>query len=198
MSKSSKESPASLLAPGHIISAADFARMTATSSTLRRVQAAQLVNVETMHRSGWTIGYRYGLQQAMSELSDFHGEVQRRQDDSLSPIRKIVFTVLRKILHDGDLNQLMASIAEKAVTECGEKIESVTILVHPEVAESVARRFANHRVPGMRISVQASEHLEKTGCEIHTVFGILDAGLDVQLDVLEQSVRRAVPEVHDD
>lgn len=198
MSNTSDGAPTGLVAPGHTISATDYARMTATGSTLRRAQAAQLVNVETMHRSAWAIGYRCGLQQAMNELSEFHNEAQRREVDPMSPIRKIVFTVLRKILHDSNLHQLMGSVAERAVAECGEKLESVTILVHPELADTVAKRFENHNVPGMRISVQASEHLEPTGCEIHTVFGILDAGLDVQLDALEQSVRRSASEIRDD
>ena len=183
--------------PGRIISATDFARMTATSAKLRRVQSAQLTSVETMHRSAWALGYRHGLRQAMSELSDFCSETQRRRVDAASPIKKIVFTVLRKVLHESDSSQLMASIAERVVAESCEQLESVTILVHPEVAESVALRFAKHKVPGMRIDVQAAEHIEVTGCEIQTVFGIIDAGLDVQLDALEHCVRRVAADAHD-
>lgn len=183
-----------LAEPGRIISASDFAKMRSTSSELRRVQSAQLVNVETMHQSAWMIGYRRGFQRAMYELSEFYSESGRCQVDPSSPLKKMVFAVLRKILHERDTKRLMASIAERAVVESCEQLESITILVHPEVADSVARRFDKHKAPGMRIDVQAADHLEPTGCEVQTVFGIIDAGLDVQLDALEQTLRRGDPE----
>ncbi len=184
----------SLAEPGKIISASDFAKMASAKSRLRRAQAAQLVNVESMHQSAWQIGYRHGLQQAMNELSDFYSEASRRHVDPQSPVKRLVFAVLRKLLHECDKNGLMASVAERAVAETCEKLESITILVHPDVAESVARRFARYRAPGRRIDVHAADHLSPTGCEIRTVFGIIDAGLDVQLDALENSVSRGVPE----
>ena len=168
--------------------------MRSTHSELRRVQSAQLVNARTMHQSAWTIGYRCGLQQAMDELRGFYTESERRRVDPSSPLKRIVFAVLRKILHESDAERLMASIAARAVVESCEQLGSITILVHPDVANAVARRFDRHNVPGMRIDVQAADHLAATGCEIQTAFGIIDAGLDVQLDALEQSMRRSAPD----
>lgn len=187
-----------LAEPGRIISAADFSKMRSTSSELRRVQSAQLGNVEAMHQSAWRIGYRRGLRQAMDELSEFYGESERRHADPSSPLKNLVFAVLRKILHESDSTELMASVAERAVLESCEQLESIVILVHPELVESVAKRFDRQELPGMRIDVQAADHLSRTDCEIQTVFGIIDAGLDVQLDALEQSMRRCSPESHDD
>ena len=68
-------------------------------------------------------------------------------------------------------------------------LEALGVHVHPDVAGVVAKRLAKLTSNSLVIDVVPDDRLPDTGCEIHTPFGIIDAGLNTQMEALEYVMR---------
>ncbi len=179
--------------PGRIIPAADVERIISRFGCLKRSQSQGIANLRYVHSAAWQAGYREGLDRATAELAQFHGAIEAYRSGAASPVTELVFAVLRKVLGDIEAGTLVAEIADKALAECAEQLESVVVCVHPDAIGPVTERLERitRERDGIRFDVRVGDHLGETGCELHTVFGIIEASIDTQLDQLERHIQRA-------
>ena len=175
--------------PGRVISAAELERINVGHGQVRQLQSRGMANLEYVHDAAWQAGYRQGLDEAMVALAEFHETVAMHRGGDVSPVAELVMAVVRKILGDVEPGTLVAQIVDKAIDDCAERLDTVAVHVHPDAVAVVAERLEKRTDDDLRFDVIADEQLGATECELHSVFGIIEAGVDMQLDVLEHHFR---------
>lgn len=179
------------LPSGRILSATDFAGLVATERRRRGTVEKSVGQLPSLHDQAWQHGYQQGLCHAMLEVKSTLAELRACQHDRDSWMHQFVFAVVRKVLGNNEAASLVPLIVQQVIEECDRSLETIVLHVHPSVTSAVARRLASIAGPGLQLDVVADERLMEGDCELHTPFGIIDAGLDTQLDALEHAIRAA-------
>ncbi len=177
-----------LAAPGSIVSAEDFAAISAARTQLKSAHAFCATSMQDGYEQARQQGYQDAMRHALSDLADVQRSLRLLEEGETSPLERLVLAAVRKILGEQEPATLVASIVQQTLVACCLQLETVTVIVHPDVAASVRHRLANLSPAGLRIKVTTADDIDETGCEIHTPFGIIDAGLETQLLALEQSL----------
>lgn len=181
-----------LISEGRVLSAADYAELLAGQNQRRDDSEQRVERLPSLHDHARLHGYRQGLHKAFTDLNATLLELRRCREDRAQWLQSFVLAILRKILGAQDASSLIPAIVQQAIDECDHSLETIAVRVHPQAAADVARRInkasAIAKRNGLRIDVVADGHLGETACELHTSFGIIDAGLDTQLDALAEAL----------
>lgn len=182
-----------MLPAGRIISAAAFAQIQAAFDNNAPSEPASIRKLPSLHEQARRHGYEQGISQALREVATVMTNLRESRRDHQAWLESMVFALLRKIFGNDDVDELVARIAAQAVNQCDRSLEYITVHVHPGVATTVASRLAKKQRFAIDFDVVSDERLCETACEIHTPFGIVDAGLETQLDALEAALSKDTP-----
>lgn len=173
------------LASSRILTAEEFSTIGNTGQQVRSAQADSVQSIKSLHDNAWDHGYRDGMRQALTDVAN---TCRRARDDADGVISNLTFAVLRKVLGQADPKVIVQSIAQWVIFDCCRELETLTVRVHPSVAEQVGEGLAALPATGLRIHTLADPQLSPTGCVIDTAFGTIEADLDSQLDALQHAV----------
>lgn len=174
---------------GRILSAADFAELLAVQRNRRGTDEEHIGRLPSLHEQARQHGYQQGVCRVMSELKSTLAELQAYYHDHDAWMQHFVFAIVRKVLGQNDAESLVPLIVQQVIEECDRSLETILVHVHPDVASVVAKRLAKLTSKGPQIDIVSDERLTELGCEVHTPFGIVDAGLYTQMDALEYAMR---------
>lgn len=171
-----------------VLSAQEYDRLVAADQD-RRKTGGRLEALPSLHEEVRLHGYQEGIRNAVADIADTMREMYAYREDRSAWIRVYVLAVLRKMLGGTGAAALVQAIAERAVEQCDRNLETLRVHVCPDVFEQVQSALgevARKRTStGPHIHVVPDSSLDLTECEVHTPFGIIDAGLETQLKALE-------------
>jgi flagellar assembly protein FliH len=127
----------------------------------------------------------YRLMQTIEELTQVRAQMIQQTERQMV---QLALAVARRVIHrevslDPDLLVAMARVALERLGETAQ----VTVRLHPEDYQAAgAERVAQQA--GSNVTVVADAHLSRGGCRIESDMGMLDAGVDAQL----QEIARAL------
>ena len=125
------------------------------------------------------------LTQTIQEVTDLRAEMIHQTEQQLV---RLALAVARRLVHreislDPDL---LIAIARVAMERLGE-MANVTVRLHPD--DYAATAAAREREwTGSQLKVVADARLPRGGCRIESEFGVVDAGVDAQLQELAQAL----------
>jgi flagellar biosynthesis/type III secretory pathway protein FliH len=102
---------------------------------------------------------------------------------------QLALSIARKVLHrEAQVDPLLlAGIARVAL----EKIEGatrVTLLVHPQVADSWRQYLISHMKPGDLPEIVEDPALQPDRCKLQTSMGVAELGIEIQFKEIEQGL----------
>lgn len=181
-------SPRSKPPTGRILSAATYAAILESEQSRRTKEDGRIDRLPSLHEQARLHGYQQGMRSALFDIKSTLQELKHCREDREHWLQDYVFAVLRKVLGTQDDTQMVSAIVQTVIEECGRSLESVAVHVHPSAAEAVAKRLRRVANKSLRIDIVSDDGLSETACELHTAFGIIDAGLDTQLDALQHAL----------
>lgn len=168
-----------------IIPAAEFARIKTDVDIVAPNEAMSIRQLPSLHEQARQHGHEQGITEALREVAAVMNELRASRKDGQAWLERMVFALLRKILGNCDADELVTRVAVEAIDACDRNLEQFAVHVHPSVAATVTSRLEQTKISGIEVKVVCDDRLRETGCELHTPFGIVDAGVDTQLDALE-------------
>lgn len=179
-------------ATGRIMPAAEYAELFAGDRDRQNDSGRRVDRLPSLHEEARLHGYRQGLRSVMTDLTAILVELRTCREDRAAWLQSFVLAVLHKILGEHDASSLVPAIARQAIQQCDRSLETVAIHVHPQVAADTAAHIdkaaAGKKRNGLCVDIVSDYRLSETDCELHTAFGIIDAGLDTQLEALAHAL----------
>lgn len=180
--------------------AADIPR---PSAALVAESASQQVQFAALERDAFAKGFAQG-ERAGAEAANTRGEAMlRRLTQTLEEVTglraqmireteqqmvRLALAVARRIVHrEVSLDQdLLIAIARVALDRLGESAH-VTVRLNPEDYDATAKA-RSAQWTGTQISVAADARVPRGGCRVESDFGMLDAGVDAQIQELAHAL----------
>lgn len=143
-------------------------------------------------------GYQDGQETAKLEMVEQMVETVGKTIDYFSGVEHkvadVVMSAVRKILADFDDVELTLRVIKNALNVVRNQ-RQITLRVAPEQLEAVRGRI--HEImsgyPSIGfIDVTPDPRLSRGGCILESEMGIVDAGVEVQLEALERAIRRSL------
>jgi flagellar assembly protein FliH len=125
------------------------------------------------------------LTQTLEELTTVRAQMIHQTERQMV---QLALAVARRIVHrEVSLDQdLLIAMARVALERLGESAE-VTVRLHPEEFEAIsASRAADWT--GTSVKVVADARVGRGGCRVESDFGMLDAGIDAQIQELARAL----------
>jgi flagellar assembly protein FliH len=125
------------------------------------------------------------LTQTIEELTTLRAQMIHQTERQMV---QLALAVARRIVHrEVSLDQdLLIAMARVALDRLGESAE-VTVRLHPEEFEAIsAARAADWT--GASVKVVADARVGRGGCRVESDFGMLDAGIDAQIQELARAL----------
>jgi type III secretion protein L len=155
-----------------------------------RVEQAEkrcLDGLDRISHEAWQRGFSTGHAQALGRLQEFLAAVDARRKSVDAELIALVMEAVRKIVRRIPPALLTENLVEAALTEAAEVQGRVVVRVHPNrvaPAESVLSRAASQENRRMHVVIEADENLAIDDCVVETPGGVIEAGLNVQLEAL--------------
>lgn len=166
-----------------------------------RIQAAATVEkaeieAETRRREGYEEGLNEGKFEVSAQLFESVTASVEQLARMEASLVDVVLRSVRTILGSFDREELVAQVVGHALRLVRDE-KKVLLRVASEDAAAVENRLADlvRRYPGMgRVDVMADASLTPGGCVMETDIGVVDATLDRQLQIIEDTFRRHLEE----
>ncbi len=140
-------------------------------------------------------GYREGMDQAKQEMATQMAETLARAADYFASVEgqvvEVVMTSVRKILGEFSDQELTLRLVKNALHVVRSQ-KQVTVRIPPDQETEVRSRLdqLTSSYPGISlVEVVADSKLGAGNCVLETEIGIVDGGIDSQLQVLEKVLR---------
>ncbi len=146
-------------------------------------------------------GYRTGLEEAKQDIETLREHIsnfvsaKREVFEYIAPdILEISVDIARKIIKkeiEQDPETILGMILE-VMDNLSKDETKITIKVNPMQSDLVREelpKVLTQRGVDARINVMADENMESGGCLIQTSNGIIDAGLETQIEILKEALR---------
>lgn len=186
-----------------VLKAADYANLVEAGEMLSRAreQARELLaraesEAEALRRKG----YEEGLEEGKAEVAGQLFEAMTASVEQLAAMEKSLVEVavrsIRVILGSFDREELAVQAVGHALRLVRDE-KRVLLRVAAEDADAVRSRLDEiaARYPGMgRVDVAADASLSPGGCVMETDVGVIDATLERQLSIIEDTFRRHLEE----
>jgi flagellar assembly protein FliH len=165
--------------------------------------AAQQAHLAALERDAFAKGFAQG-ERAGAEVANQRGEAMLRRLtqtlDELTVLRsqmihqterqmvQLALAIARRIVRrEVSLDQdLLIAMARVALDRLGESA-TVTVRLHPEEFEATAAARAA-QFTGTNVSVVADARVGRGGCRVESDFGVMDAGVDAQIQELARAL----------
>lgn len=168
-----------------VLSAAEVSELAAANRNRRTVEDEHIGQLPSLYEQTRQQGYKQGLSDLMSELYSTFSELRDYKRDREIWLQQFVFAIVRKVISNSESASIVPSIVQRVIEDCDRGLTSIVVHVHPSVKKAVTERISTLTIKGLVIDIEPDQRLTETGCEIHTPFGIIDAGLETQLDALQ-------------
>ena len=186
-----------------VIRAADYAAFVEAEDVLAqaRARAAEIVlqaerELEEKRRQGYEDGVAEGKAEVAERFFDTVSASVEHLSGMESALIELVMRSLKAILGAFDNKELVAETVGHALRLVRDE-KRVTLRVAVDDAGVVEERLADfaRRDPGMgRIDVVPDAALSSGGCVMETEIGVIDATLERQLAIIENSFRKQLEE----
>jgi flagellar assembly protein FliH len=124
------------------------------------------------------------LNQTIDEITALRGRVLRHTEHA---IVKLAIAMAERIVHREvqQDRELLLAMARIAIDQLGERVVA-TIHLHPRDVETLMA--GREQPPGSVLTIAADASLPRGGCRVETVFGVVDVGVDAQIQELTRSL----------
>jgi len=132
------------------------------------------------------------LTETLAELTTVRADMIRQTERQ---IVELALAIARRVVHrEVTLDQdLLIAIARVAIDRLGESAQ-VTVRLHPEEYEAIAgSRVA--AFTGTNVTVVADARVGRGGCRVESEMGLVDAGLDAQIEEIARTLLGDEPPV---
>lgn len=160
-------------------------------------EAAQLrESARLAYASRYAQGYQDGKAAGEAEAARLVSEATVKVDRYLGTLRKdiieVAIDVVRRVLGEFDVAELVAKAASQAVAEL-RRARHVKISVHPSAAANVQRELETmlrDSALGLTFEVHTDARLAPGACVLSTDIAIVDASVDAQLRALAAALAK--------
>lgn len=184
-----------------IIKADEYAALLDADGIIKdaETRAAEIIRkAEEQYELRRKEGYETGLVEGQMEITEKMMDTVAASVDYLSDVEATVVDVVtksvRRVLGEMDSSERITSVVQNALAVARTQ-SKVTVRVSPNDLESVQSQLDAITRPYPTITlidVVADSRLEPGGCILETAIGIVDAGVETQLQAIERSLARAV------
>ena len=184
-----------------IIKADEYAALLDADGIIKdaETRAAEIIRkAEEQYELRRKEGYETGLVEGQMEIAEKMMDTVAASVDYLSDVEATVVDVVtksvRRVLGEMDSSERITSVVQNALAVARTQ-SKVTVRVSPNDLESVQSQLDAITRPYPTITlidVVADSRLEPGGCILETAIGIVDAGVETQLQAIERSLARAV------
>lgn len=186
-----------------VLKAADYAVLLEAEDVLaaarrqaERIHADALTDAETRRREGYEAGLLEGKLEASAQMFESVTASLEQLEKTEHSLVDVVMQSIRAILGSFDKEELAKQTVGHALRIVRDE-KKVVLRVCPEDVDMVQSCLAGivARYPGMgRIDVAADPALTSGGCVMDTEIGVIDATIDRQLAIIEETFRRHIEE----
>lgn len=167
-----------------------------------RAEAKKIVdNAQAEFDRQSAAGYEEGMTAGRMEIAERMIDSVAKTVNYVSGLEKsvvdLVMKALRKILGDMPDRDRVAQVVKSALAVARTQ-RTVTVRVHPEDADHVRSQIAviTKPYPGVQfLEVTPDVRLVRVACILESEVGVVDASLEVQLQAIENSLKRTL--IHD-
>lgn len=153
-------------------------------------------DAEELRRRGHEEGVAEGKAEVAGQLLEAVTASVEQMANTENALVDVVVKSLRTILGTFDREELAAQVVGHALRLVRDE-KRVVLRVAPADAEAVERRLADivRGYPGMgRVDIAVDAGLSPGGCVMETEIGVIDATLERQLSIIEETFRRHLEE----
>ena len=155
-----------------------------------RVEQAEkrcLDGLDRLSHAAWQRGFATGHAQALARLQEFLAAVDARRKSVDAELIGLVMDAVRKIVRKLPPALLTENLVEAALAEAVEEHGRVIVRVHPErvaAAEGILSHASAQGDKRLHVVVEADVSMALDDCTLETPSGVIEAGLQVQLEAL--------------
>jgi type III secretion protein L len=181
-----------------IIPAAEVAELeriaTAAIEPERRIEAAEAKAREGLGRivhAGWQRGFARGHAEALNRLQEFLAALSERRKNVDAELIGLVADAVTRIVRRLPPDILTESLIQAALDEVQGERGRAVLRIHPErvtVAETWLRERPPAQADGLSIVIEADSAMGRDDCTLETSNGVVETGLDVQLEALRAAL----------
>jgi type III secretion protein L len=139
------------------------------------------------YEKGYADGRAAGAIEATRMVRDTTLAVDRYLARLESEVGALALSVVRRMLGDLDVTDLVARAAAQALAEF-RHAKSLRVAVHPGAVDRVNAALAAFMQGEVRVTVDSDTALDQGACIIASDFAVVDASLDVQLRALAEGL----------
>lgn len=180
-----------------VLKAADYEQMLTYDQLLQQLEQryAQREKVAAVAlaksiRRGFEEGQEKAQRQATEQMLLFSGRVNDTLAKLEEELVEVVINAVRKIVRSFDQEERVREAVQSGL-ELVRGSHKLLVRVHPQQQMAVAAQLdaIPHRFSSLEVVGDA--HLAEDDCILESDIGIVNAGLDLQLQVIEQTLRSA-------
>jgi flagellar assembly protein FliH len=124
------------------------------------------------------------LNHTIDDVAALRGRLLRHTEHS---VVKLALAMAERIVHREvqQDRELLLAMARIAVDQLGDRVVA-TIHLHPRDVETLMA--GREQPPGSVLTIAADASLPRGGCRVESVFGVIDVGVDAQIQELTRSL----------
>jgi type III secretion protein L len=157
-----------------------FEFLAAVRAVASRVDEEARATYAAAYERGYEEGRAAGAQEASALVRDTTLAVDRYLAKLENEIGALAMSVVRRVLGELDVKDLVARAAIQALTEFRQQ-KNLRVTVHPAAADRVRTALD---ACGLTATVESNSGLDEGACTVASDFAVVDAGIDVQLRAL--------------
>jgi type III secretion protein L len=179
-----------------VIPAAEVAELeriaTAAIEPEQRIEAAEVKVREGLGRvvhAGWQRGFARGHAEALTQLRDFLAALSERRKSVDAELIGLVSDAVTRIVRALPPEMLTESVIQTALDEVQGERGRVVLRIHPERMAVVDTWLRQRSTPELiSIAVEADSTMGLDDCTLETANGVIETGLDIQLQALRAAL----------
>jgi type III secretion protein L len=158
----------------------------------RRIEAAEVKAREGIGRivhAGWQRGFARGHAEALSRLQEFFAALSERRTNVDAELIGLVAEAVSRIVRAMPPEILTKSVIQAALDEVQGERGRVVLRLHPERVALAETWLRERPMTGaISIVVEADTTLGLDDCMLETANGVIETGLDIQLQALHTAL----------
>lgn len=167
-----------------------YQRMDRLRAETERLHAEMLVLCETERRKSEEAGRRAGAAEGLALLDQAEHAVTELIASLESELGLLALAIAERIIGQFDEREQIGRAVEQAIKDLREG-ETAALHVAPKYFADIRDRLKRLQ-PGGSVSVESDAAIGDTGCVLTTARGVIDAGIQRQLDIIRQAMRAQV------
>jgi type III secretion protein L len=133
-------------------------------------------------------GYEDGKAEATKLITETTLKVDRFLQSIEPQVAQLAMSVVNRVLGNFDTRDLVAAAAAHAIADLRRE-KRLTVTVHPDVVDSVAKEFARLGVKDrMEVTIEGNPTLDRTACIIASDLAVIDASVQTQLAAIASAI----------